>query len=451
LPQGILEWIWWPVFALWCFLPGGRTPLIDLGLIQINLQDLVVGCLGLCCVPLIFLRRNRYPRVIHWTFLPFTGLVAYAIGSALLEGGLRQLHLAYVLFPAMGAWLAMCLGLGLVLSLRPNDLQRFALRLSYALAVVIIIYMYVNVFATEAREVDPLLNLPRLRGPLGVSTMLPAVLVIAISCLVIGIRLHPWVAFRVAAACILAMGILLGGSRAGVLALAVLAAAVMFRGRSMKSRVAMVAALAVAVFIFAEVETFTRFLVFEDLYREQTYRTGMAFWLQSPGAMVFGIGYGQLWPWYLYEVEVKMGLSGWRYMMMQSGMGRMAGIPHSTFVPILVEMGVVGLAIFLTALSSQLVPSLGATRVIRLSSIIAPGIVAGLVIMMFDMLLLKGFQLAVVWWAFFFLMAADHSLQVEDEAKQPSAVAKSRRLIQPRNESPRLAGGLLHRPPPRSG
>jgi hypothetical protein len=52
--------------------------------------------------------------------------------------------------------------------------------------------------------------------------------------------------------------------------------------------------------------------------------------------------------------------------------------------------------------------------------------VASLVIPAFSAMLLKYFALSTVWWTFFFIMAADVSMQPKSAPRQASASPKSR-------------------------
>jgi len=430
MPQSLVEWVWWPVFVLCAFLPSTRTPILQIEGLLLTLTDLVLAALAIVSLPFLIVNRKRYHRSFRWTFLPFTALAVYAVTTTFVLEDFRRYDFLYLIFPMAMAWVAMAVGFTLVSSTKPEKLKDLALRLCASAAVVAVVYIFVSFrrpFGLKTYEdVDPLFGVVRLGGPLAKPTDLPAFFIIAVSFLLLGIKRIQDNIFPMALATVLTVGVLLCGSKAGGISLLLLVFTIALGRFSLRAKLAVLAVAFLAAAIVFQVALPQRYMSFEDRYRIVSYETGLKAWTASPPTIVFGQGYGQVWPWYIKEIHLALGEDRWYQFVVQTRFGPTVFNPHSVYVNLLGETGVLGLGLLLLALGSQFWPAIKAASPGGLVPRLLPGLLASLVVPAFGAMLLKYFALSAVWWAFFFIMAADVSMQAKSAARQPSAPANSR-------------------------
>lgn len=145
-----------------------------------------------------------------------------------------------------------------------------------------------------------------------------------------------------------AVAVVLTGSRAGVACL--LLAGVVIGLQWLRSRRAWLAAGAVVVVagvLVAVVPVLHRLLNPTDELRAQNLETSLALWTSTPKHILIGVGSGRLWPWYAFDSHLLR--TPWRGMVGTSW-GPALNSSHSTFLQVLVELGLVGLAILLPVL-----------------------------------------------------------------------------------------------------
>jgi O-antigen ligase len=435
LPQSFVEWVWWPLFALWSFLPTSKTPVFSVAGVYVTLTDLSLLCFVLVAAPLAVLYRNRHPRVLRWTFVPFSGFIVYALITSFVMGDYRRHDFAYQIFPALMAWCAMCAGFALVVSTARDKLEGLASRMGAAITGIVVIYAVVTYLQPAGLRsgfaVDPTFGIMRLGGPLAVATDLPGILLVAVSFFLVGLKGIHQTLFRVTLASIVTAGVLLCGSRGGAVALVLLVVVIITRGVRLRAKVAVLLVSFVAAAVVFQVALPDRFLNFEDPARLTTYATGLVAWTQSVWTILFGQGYGQVWPWYMHDVHLFLGESRWYQFFIDTQFGMTVYNPHSVYMNILAETGLLGLALFVVALGSQLWHGIRSVQSSGLAARLTPGLLASLVIPAFSAMLLKYFGLSATWWAFFFLMAADSSLQRQMEHAKASSVGAAQGRARP--------------------
>lgn len=197
------------------------------------------------------------------------------------------------------------------------------------------------------------------------------------------------------------VALLLTGSRAGLLCLLwagtmlVVWAANRGLGRIVWAVVAGGGALFVA--LLALVPALRRMLDMSDQLRQTNLETAWRVWSAHPQTMLLGAGSGRLWPWYAFETgRLKI---GWRGEVITE-FGRAQTNPHSTFIGVGVELGLVGL-LALLALCAVLVARLA--REWRhpgdpIAFLVSVALVATLAANLFDYYLLKNFGVSWWWW-----------------------------------------------------
>lgn len=134
-----------------------------------------------------------------------------------------------------------------------------------------------------------------------------------------------------------------------------------------------------------------------DGLREQSYAQGLEAWSDSIQLMVAGRGSGSLWPWLAVELKKIPTLS--HEIVIESPWGDMLYHAHSTFLGVLVELGIIGLALLLLTLA---VVAGSALRSLRSDDpqtwLPAVALLVTLPGMALETYLLRGFPGALVWW-----------------------------------------------------
>jgi putative membrane protein len=129
--------------------------------------------------------------------------------------------------------------------------------------------------------------------------------------------------------------------------------------------------------------------------RVETWVYGIEQALGSLTTLVFGVGYGVLWPWYAFETNSlpQAGAHGPKQMPE----GITLSHAHNTYVAVFSEQGLVGLALLLVLAGVVCWAWWRARGVIERA--IASGLVATLVGFAFDTYLTKNFPVSFIWWS----------------------------------------------------
>lgn len=243
----------------------------------------------------------------------------------------------------------------------------------------------------------------RLSSGLGGAAVLSVALIIAAAWLFGHHLRRPRWHLLVAAAVAVAL-LVLTFSRAG-LAVALLAAAALAwavrdrlgrAGRRVAVGVVAVAATAgvAAAVVFPDLAG--RLLTLGDEGRAINLHTALGAWLTDPGHAFLGLGTAGVWPWFAVDNDLvwapETGLLG------VTGIeGELLVNPHSTFLGIAVELGIVGLALWLAVIWFIV----RAAARVRHTSAAGFGLVAAaacVVAFLFDTYLLRNPGISFIWW-----------------------------------------------------
>ena len=128
--------------------------------------------------------------------------------------------------------------------------------------------------------------------------------------------------------------------------------------------------------------------------RIETWSYGIGQALSSLATLVFGVGYGVLWPWYAFETRTlpQAGAHGTKQMPE----GVTLSHAHNTYVAIFSEQGIIGFTLLLVIVGVVCWAWWRAHGVIERA--IASGLVATLVGFGFDTYLTKNFLVSFIWW-----------------------------------------------------
>ncbi|MDO5094365.1 MAG: hypothetical protein Q4D79_13300 [Propionibacteriaceae bacterium] len=114
----------------------------------------------------------------------------------------------------------------------------------------------------------------------------------------------------------------------------------------------------------------------------------------SLGNLVFGVGYGVLWPWYAFEARALPQPGAHGDKQMPEGMT--LSHAHNLYIAVLSEQGLVGLGLLAIVLGTALWALWRAREAVEKT--LAAGLVATLPSFAFDTYLTKNFPVSFIWW-----------------------------------------------------
>lgn len=201
------------------------------------------------------------------------------------------------------------------------------------------------------------------------------------------------------------VGILLTGSRSGLLCLVCFVALVglLFALRGQARLVAPLVGVAAGVLaaVLAFVPSARRLLQSSDFGRTTNAETAWRVFTQDAHSMVLGVGSGRMWPWYAFETGLAP--TPWRGII-STGYGRGTTNPHSVLLGVMVELGLVGLLVLAVCLGAVVWAAVAAWRAADRSPGAATAVVpllavlATLPAMLFDHYLFKNYAVSFWWW-----------------------------------------------------
>lgn len=128
--------------------------------------------------------------------------------------------------------------------------------------------------------------------------------------------------------------------------------------------------------------------------RVETWSYGLHQAFSSLPNLVFGTGYGVLWPWFAFDARVLPQPGAHGTKQMPSGIT--LSHAHNLYVAVLSEQGLIGLGLLLATLGTTCWAWWRARGVVERT--MASGLVATLPSFFFDTYLIKNFPVSFVWW-----------------------------------------------------
>ena len=250
----------------------------------------------------------------------------------------------------------------------------------------------------------------RLDTGLGGAAVLPVVLIL-VCATALGLASSGYrPAWSRVLAAVAAVELLLTGSRAGSIMLVTLLVLTVVRwwitGRRSVQAYLRVGAALVAGLVFAAVLLWSapelqRIFHTTDPSREQNLVTALGIVTHDWGRMIFGMGTGVIWPWYASDAHVLPGQVpiAWTWVSVPYSDGFLLASPHSLFLGVFVELGLVGLGI-LALLLGLVVRAAWRARRQPLAGMILLGAVTTFAAFPFDHYLLRNFGVSWMWWLF---------------------------------------------------
>jgi len=292
------------------------------------------------------------------------------------------------------------------------SVRQFLQRLTVGLTAVGLLYTVASLSSFQFAGVrSALINDPtvRVQGPLfgsddGYFALIPA-FAFAIQDI---IQIPTQRLFKLAIIFSLMLTLIGLGSRGALLIIAVFICLTILFNKNKK--MAALAALGVIVFIMiagaivlATSNSGERLQSLEDSSRSDTYSTSFKIIANRTNDLnIFGSGYGSYWDWYILDIEDGSDVDGGRtFKIIRTSFGPILYHPHSTFLLLIVELGIVGLLYFLFLCTVYARLLLRDSRKL-VFPIFTCGIVASGFSVFMNFFIFRLHILSCLWWIFLF-------------------------------------------------
>ncbi|AFV88301.1 Wzy_C domain-containing protein [Acidipropionibacterium acidipropionici ATCC 4875] len=355
---------------------------------------------GLACLGLALVRRRagRFSRAGWIVIASATALMVYCLVSAAVTPRPRVSWIyvprAYLVVPVLTAMATLLLAVALVRVLPAEPVHRVlwwpaALTLACA-------------FAQWPRSAV-VHGSPRLATGMGGSAVVHVPLLLAT-----GVALAAFLAgwrrwWSLGLTVIGVAAVVLTGSRSGVVCLVLAGVVVGLQWlRSRRAWLVAGAVVIVAGIVVAAVPMLHRLLNPTDELRAKNLETALGVWTETPKHLLLGVGSGRLWPWYAFDSHLlRTPWRGW----VGTQWGAALNSAHSTFLQVLVELGLLGMLLLIpvvvvpvVVLARRLWPGLrGASRPVP-DTVPLIALVATVPAFFLDTYLLKNYGASLWWW-----------------------------------------------------
>ena len=413
----ILELPFWLSLLLWAILPSTKTPWFEIESIPVNSKDLLliaVACfyLLLAAIKNSAITACRQPWHYHLPILTI-GLLLYAALSVTWSGmdERNSVAMLYTLILTISAFL---LAYTRIRKMSPEFIRSFLWKVTVFLAAVGLLYSAESFFSLGLGTDNPYesdtFGIQRVRGPLFVSTTGFFILIPALAFSIEELVQSPTQRIlKVTVVFSLILTILGLGSRAGLLIIATFFMLMILLNKNKKQAaisliLVIVVTTTAALLFFSKAKT-DRLQSLEDSSRSETYLTSFKILEhRDDNVNIFGSGYGSYWPWYIPDIEGARQTNQY-FDLVWNPYGPLLYHPHSTFLLLIVELGIPGLLYFL-ALWSVLVLLLLRHLQSAAFPILNCGVLASAFSMFFDFFLFRSAQVNTLWWLFLFAALA---------------------------------------------
>ena len=436
------EWAFWLFAAIGSFLPGRLTPIWEVLGVRAtgtNWLLIVAGILSLAQLVL----HPRFARLNRAPLASFCGLLAYATVSVAWSG-MNAKVMTQMSFTLLGAASAAIFAYASIRNRSVAAIRPFLGRAVGFLCLVSGVYLSESLFGLGLHgpnaTVSDDFGIARLNGPLFEASTGYILLVPALAFQVEAtLSQRKRLVLGILTSLMLMMSILALGSRAGLLLLGLLAVGIVAiqqtPGRFVASAALMIFGIAIVWTLIFSRATTDRLTHTEDTGRMDNHLAALNT-IEHRGILenLAGSGYGSVWPWYPIESDA---LGGNIYetgpVTRVTREGTFLYHSHSTFLLLVVELGITGLAFALS-----LVFSIGRmlVRAIRLRAFptFAMGVAASVVSFGFDLFLFHHPTRDLFWWIFLF--GASALIRSEKPPRQAALVAGASGSLSIRRSEP---------------
>jgi O-antigen ligase len=400
----------WFCIAFISLYPSTQAPILEFSLILFNSKDLILVALG-CFYLLPVIRQTSVGSYLNKSWsnsLPAitTAILGYAAISVTWSD-MGFLDMITMLYTLVLTFFVFHLSYNLIAKMPVGSLRPFLWQLTVFIALISLLYSAQSFFSLDLRSSSNLQNdsfgIDRVRGPLfGSSTgyflLIPA-LAFSIQEIANTTRKEPfkWIVMLILGTTILSLG-----SRGGVVITLIFIISLIFFLRDRKQRlfaylVGAIMMLAITFTIIGVAANTSRFTSTESDGRSETYSTSFEIVKnRSIFDSFLGSGYGSYWHWYRIDTDGEI-LDG----SVSTQYGTMLPHPHSTFLLLLVEIGLPGLLYFFK-LNHILLNMISKNNRNTSDTIFFCGVATSGLSLFFDFFIFKNWTVSMIWLIYFF-------------------------------------------------
>lgn len=333
---------------------------------------------------LFFVDFNNFFKVKKVLFA-FLALYLYAALTLIFHNYDSILYIIYPLFFSVIIVL-----LASIYSDLPNY-RKFLYILAWVLTGVFSIYALYFPFGDSGYD--------RLKGPLGNAATIHVLILLVLSIFIGEILYGNKNKFILLLGAILNIFfIIITGSKTAILCLLLFIVLLSFRNFSLKKMLGSIFVLFMG-FLGFNLFFLKERIVMEDVARITNLETSLNMLFSNNLNIIFGMGYGKVWPWYMYETSLfKNDLYG-IYLVHPTGLTLFH--PHSFVLWSFVELGIIGLFlifyIFIT-------PVFKYTKMKGFDWVLLCGVLSVIPSFLFDSFIIKNWTISMFWILFLFIL-----------------------------------------------
>ncbi len=410
------ELIFWFSLTFWSLFPESKTPWFEFSSIPLDGKDILLILVSLYHLFLLALESPPVKkRRQNWHFyLPLATLIMLLYATVSMIGiEIEKIDARAMLYTLVLVGTSSFLGYSLIAKMSPQKVHQFLWKLTIFIAAIGILYTVFTFFSigiggvrTEANSVASQVGVGRVTGPLigsanGYFILIPA-LAFSIQQL---INSRHQTLLKLIVVFSLLLTTIGTGSRGALLCLGIFLLFLIFSLKQKKQAaitafiVIILITPAIGIYLSKANRVADRVQSFESSDRSAAYSISNQIVENRDIEINFlGSGYGSYWSWYLASIERDSDLIWTRF-------GDVLYHPHSTFIILVIELGLIGLIYFVhlwTILFSLILSNFYTARL----PILNCGVTASAFGVFFDSFIFKGATYNAIWWIFLFATLA---------------------------------------------
>ena len=401
----------WFCIAFISICPTTQSPTLEFSLILFNSRDLIL--IPLSCFYLLPVINQTsvvsYFKKSWCNSLPAitTAILGYAAISVTWSG-MEFIDMITMLYTLVLTFFVFHLSYNLIAKMSVGSLRPFLWQLTVFISIISLLYSAQSFFSLDLRSSSNLQNdafaIDRVRGPLfGSSTgyflLIPA-LAFSIQEIANSTKKE---SFKWIVMLILGITTLSLGSRGGIVIAFIFTISLILFLRDKKQRlfayvVGSIMILAITFTIVGVSANTSRFTSGESDGRSETYSTSFQIVKnRSIFDSFLGSGYGSYWHWYRTDMIGEL-----LYESVSTQYGTMLPQPHSTFLLLLVEIGLPGLLYFFKLNHTLVNMLISKNHRSKPDTIFFCGVATSGLSLFFDFFIFKNWTVTMIWLIYFF-------------------------------------------------
>ena len=403
----------WFTLVTWSLLPSTKVPWFEIESVPINFRDIINIAVAFfyLLVPAINNLPIKYCSKGWHYYLPLLMICLFVYAAVSCQwSGLQERNVLPMIYTLISATSAFLFGYNVINKRSPEAVHQFLWSFTVYIATISLLYSATSFLSLglggEGDDTASEFGIKRVKGPLyeastGYFLIVPA-LAFSMQEILDNSKDRLLKAGVIFSLILTLFGM---GSRAGLLIFFLFFMLVILflknRKQAMIAMALMLAITTIAGLLFFSKAKTDRLQSLEDDTRGNTYSASFQI-IQNRDNLIkiLGSGYGSYWPWYIPDIEGARETNQY-FDLVWNPYAQILYHPHSTFILLIVELGIPGLFYFLYLWGILLRLLLGNLWGANFP-IFNCGMFASGVSMFFDFFIFKGPQLNSLWWIYFF-------------------------------------------------